>query len=263
MAVKTELTPKPPLRHVASFSGGKDSTAMVLRLIEEDWPLDEIVFFDTGWEFPEMQEHVDKFERYIGRKITRLHPREPFDFNMCERPIVRRKKSCPMHGKVYRNGNGWPSFARRWCTGKKVDVIDMYCGDAMRYVGIAADEPQRLKMRNYPLVEWGMSEGDCLAMCLDRGFDWGGLYNYFDRVSCFCCPLKGLDDYRTLRKDFSHLWDRMLVMGDNVPSKMGRRFHHGKTIHDLDARFAREDEAEARQGTLDLCKLDTQTKETQ
>lgn len=39
-------------RHVASFSGGKDSTAMVLRLIEEGTPLDEIVFFDTGWEFP-------------------------------------------------------------------------------------------------------------------------------------------------------------------------------------------------------------------
>ena len=45
---------QPAVRHVASFSGGKDSTAMVLRLIEEDWPLDEIVFFDTGWEFPQM-----------------------------------------------------------------------------------------------------------------------------------------------------------------------------------------------------------------
>lgn len=37
--------------HVASFSGGKDSTAMVLRLIEEQKPLNEVIFFDTGMEF--------------------------------------------------------------------------------------------------------------------------------------------------------------------------------------------------------------------
>ena len=98
------------MKHIVSFSGGKDSTAMVLRLIEEDWPLDEIVFFDTGWEFPQMHEHIDRFEQYIGRPITRLHPRESFDFKMCEKPIIRNKKSCPMHGKVYRYGNGWPSF---------------------------------------------------------------------------------------------------------------------------------------------------------
>ena len=30
--------------YVASLSGGKDSTAMVLRLMEEKWPLDLILF---------------------------------------------------------------------------------------------------------------------------------------------------------------------------------------------------------------------------
>jgi len=30
-------------------------------------------------------------------------------------------------------------------------------------------------------------------------------------------------------------------MSDNVRSPEGRRFHHGKTVHDLDARFAEED----------------------
>jgi len=229
------------MKNIASFSGGKDSTAMVLRLIEEDWPLDEIVFFDTGWEFPQMHEHIDRFEQYIGRPITRLHPRESFDYKMWIKPIVRRKKSCPMHGKVYRCGNGWPSFFSRWCTREKVDVIDRYCGDALQYVGIAADETKRLKMRNYPLVKWGMTEADCLQLCLDKGFDWGGLYNHFDRVSCFCCPLKRLDDCRTLRKYYPPLWGRMIEMGDNVRSLEGRRFHHGKTVRDLEERFAQED----------------------
>jgi len=232
------------MKRVASFSGGKDSTAMILRLIKEGRPLDEIVFFDTGWEFPQMYNHIDKFERYIGMPITRLHPRRPFDYWMCTKPIVRRKKSCPMHGKVYRYGNGWPSFFRRWCTCEKISVIDQHCGNALQYVGIAADESKRINMCLYPLVEWGMTEADCLQMCFDHGFNWGGLYNHFNRVSCFCCSLKGLDDYRTLRKDFPQLWRRMIEMGDNVSSPEGRQFNYGKTIRDLDARFAAEDEKE-------------------
>lgn len=35
-----------PARHVVSYSGGKDSTAMLIRMIEEDMRIDEIVMFD-------------------------------------------------------------------------------------------------------------------------------------------------------------------------------------------------------------------------
>lgn len=55
-------------RRVASFSGGKDSTAMVLRLIKEGRPLDEIVFFDTGWEFPQMYDHIPGLRRSSGAR---------------------------------------------------------------------------------------------------------------------------------------------------------------------------------------------------
>jgi len=240
------------IKHIASFSGGKDSTAMVLKLIEEDWPLDEIVMFDTGWEFPQMYEHIAKFEKFIGRKITRLHPTESFDFTMCDKPIIRCKKSDPMHGKVYRHGNGWPRWNARWCTREKISVIDKYCGDAVRYIGIASDETKRIAEGSYPLVEWGITEADCLKMCYDNGFDFGGLYNHFSRVSCYCCPLKGLKDYRELRKNYPELWENMQIISDNVKSIYGRRFHNGKTVPELDARFAKEDEAENMQIKFDF-----------
>ena len=48
--------------YAASLSGGKDSTAMVLRLVEEGWPLDFVMFCDTGLEFPQMYEHVGRLE---------------------------------------------------------------------------------------------------------------------------------------------------------------------------------------------------------
>ena len=39
---------------VVSFSGGKDSTAMLLRMIELKETINEVIFCDTGMEFPEM-----------------------------------------------------------------------------------------------------------------------------------------------------------------------------------------------------------------
>ncbi|MBR0358180.1 MAG: phosphoadenosine phosphosulfate reductase family protein, partial [Selenomonadaceae bacterium] len=55
---------KPPY-YVVNFSGGKDSTAMLLRLLELDMTVDEIIFCDTTAEFPQMYEHVDRVEKYI------------------------------------------------------------------------------------------------------------------------------------------------------------------------------------------------------
>ena len=36
------------MKHIVSFSGGKDSTAMLLMMLEKNMPIDEIIFCDTG-----------------------------------------------------------------------------------------------------------------------------------------------------------------------------------------------------------------------
>ena len=38
--------------HAVSCSGGKDSTAMLLLMIERDMPIDVVLTADTGMEFP-------------------------------------------------------------------------------------------------------------------------------------------------------------------------------------------------------------------
>ena len=38
-------------KYVASVSWGKDSAAMLLMLIEKNYPLDEVVYYDTGVEW--------------------------------------------------------------------------------------------------------------------------------------------------------------------------------------------------------------------
>lgn len=39
------------MKYIASLSGGKDSVCMVLKLIEEKWKLDEVIYYDNGMDF--------------------------------------------------------------------------------------------------------------------------------------------------------------------------------------------------------------------
>ena len=51
--------------HAVSLSGGKDSTAMLLLMIEQDMPIDVVLNADTGMEFPEMYGHISKVDEHL------------------------------------------------------------------------------------------------------------------------------------------------------------------------------------------------------
>lgn len=237
-----------PKLHVVSFSGGKDSTAMLLRMIEEDWPIDIILYCDTGLEFPEMYEHIEKVEKYIGRKITTIKADHDFMYYATEREVVRRVNS-HAHKKgdvVY--GHGWPSVFKRWCTSTlKRDVIKKFLRNykdytVIQYVGIAADEPNRVKDdKEYPLVKWNMSEADCLKYCYDRGFTWGGLYDHWTRLSCWRCPLQTLDNLRNLRQIKPDLWEQLKEMDKKFQNTPTPNFSK-VSLSDIERRFEVEDE---------------------
>ena len=81
------------MKHILSFSGGKDSTFLLLELIRRKEPLDEVVFFDTGWEYPVMYEHIEKCKRICeehGIKFVTLHPEKSSWRNSCHRTKTRR-----------------------------------------------------------------------------------------------------------------------------------------------------------------------------
>ena len=54
--------------HAVSLSGGKDSTAMLLLMIERDLPINTVLWADTGMEFPEMYDHISKVDDYLYRE---------------------------------------------------------------------------------------------------------------------------------------------------------------------------------------------------
>jgi len=67
------------MNNIISLSGGKDSTAMLLMMLERKEPIHSVVFSDTGWEFPAMYAHLDLLEKRTGVKIWRLQPRLPLN----------------------------------------------------------------------------------------------------------------------------------------------------------------------------------------
>lgn len=228
------------VKHIVSLSGGKDSTAMLLRMLEEGMPVDIILFCDTGLEFEGMYRHIDKLEKYIGIPITRLKSQQPFEYLFFEHMPKRKNPEL-----IGRKGYSWGGPRNRWCTAMlKTRIIDRYLRELSKeytlkqYIGIAADEAHRVRDFNYPLVDWGMTEADCLAYCKERGFDWDGLYDIFHRVSCWCCPLQSYDELRKLRRHFPELWERLRYMDKNT----WRNFLKNYSVEQLEARFAFEDE---------------------
>ena len=216
---------------------------MLHMMLERGEHVHSVVFFDTGWEFPEMHEHIDMVERKTGIKVVRLQSPQGFDYWLMRRPIVARIGA--MKGQLHRIGNGWPSPMRRWCTREKVDAICRYqktVPDCVPCIGFGADEQHRVKPgpQRYPLVEYGVTEAEALAYCRRLGYHWGGPYDIFKRVSCWCCPLQSLRDLRLLRKHRPELWAELLRMDAEMPEH-NPGFKDYRSARDLDARFARED----------------------
>lgn len=219
-----------PKYYVASFSGGKDSTAMVLHMIEIGGQIDEVIFCDTTMEFPAMLRHVEKVKGVIesaGIKFTTLRPKHDFEYYLTTHE-PKRKPDSDFYGM---SGYGWPGVFSRWCTKTmKQAIIANHLRelrkkyDVYQYIGIAADEDYRVqrvtnqnKWHIHPLREWGWAEADAMQYCRDKGYNWEGLYDIFKRVSCWCCPLQSLEDLRLLRKHFPELWQKLIELDENQP----------------------------------------------
>ena len=54
--------------HAVSLSGGKDSTAMLLMMLDRGMPVDGVFWADTGMEFPEMYGHIAKVDDFLFRE---------------------------------------------------------------------------------------------------------------------------------------------------------------------------------------------------
>jgi hypothetical protein len=172
--------------NVVAFSGGKDSTAMALRLAEQGEEF-ELLFTPAGNEPPELFTHVESIAGLIGRTLHSVSNRD-LDFWI-------------------KHHNALPNFRMRWCTRLlKIEPAKVFLvqrpGSTL-LVGLRADEPEREGLYGdyctyrYPLREWG----------------WGvrEVWEYLDKRqvsiptrrggNCMLCFYQGVKEWYALWRD--------------------------------------------------------------
>ena len=112
----------------------------------------------------------------------------------------------------------------------------------VQYLGIAADEPERIVKHDkpgfkMPLVEIGWDEAFCRQWCEGNGL-LSPIYTSATRGGCWFCHNQGVDQLRQRRHNYPELWALLLKWDRDSPVS----FHaDGKTVHDFDLRFCAED----------------------
>ena len=143
-----------PQIHIASCSFGKDSIATILLALENNEPLDRVVFAEVMFDHErgisgEVPEHIEWVYNTAIPELERMGimvdvVRSTRDYkSLCHKVL----KSGKNKGKCYGVQNSKPCYAN---SDLKIAPIRSYLRrlnkvyDVIQYVGIAADEPKRL-----------------------------------------------------------------------------------------------------------------------
>lgn len=113
---------------------------------------------------------------------------------------------------------------------------------AVVYLGIAADEPERLSRltgtnKYAPLAEIGWDEAYCRQWCAENDL-LSPIYTTATRGGCWFCHNQGVQQLRLLRKNYPDLWQLLLQWDTDSPVSFKS---DGHTVRDYDKRFAMED----------------------
>jgi Phosphoadenosine phosphosulfate reductase family len=191
---------------VLSYGGGVNSVALMILLVRERLPLDEVVFADTGGEIPETYAYVD-----ITRKFLEPHG-VPF--------TTVAKKGPSLYENAWRR-RVLPSAIWRWSTRDyKVNPILRHYrslgGHVNQYLAIAYDEVERMKDSRvdyvtnlYPLVDRRVRRADCVALIRDAGLPVP------PKSSCFFCPFGSLDRWRWLHETHPDLYAKAMELEEH------------------------------------------------
>lgn len=204
------------LKHIVSLSFGKDSTAMLLMMIEKGMQIDEILFADTTLEFPEMYEYIEIIEKYIGMKVTKVKSDKDF-----YKYFSGKTKRGSHIGTI----RGFP-IAFRGCyimrSWKKEPLEKAQGIGNIIYLGIAYNEKHRVNRKEYinsknkylfPLVEWKISEKDCINYLKKRNLI-NPCYSLYHRnkTGCWLCPNQSILSLKKLYNYHRKYWNKLIKL---------------------------------------------------
>ena len=240
-------------RYILSYGGGVNTVALMVLLIRENMPFDEVVFADTGGEVPETYDYLS-----ITKEFLRQHD-IPFK-------TVTARKNEDLYSCSYRR-EVFPSAIWRWSTRDfKVRPIHSYyrtLGEHInQYMGIAFDEIDRMKdslvdyvTNHYPLIENRITRQGCIEIIEAEGLPVPV------KSGCFFCPFSSLDRWHWLYNIHPDLYQKAVDLEENSKHFPDQRLtdqvfrkRASITLRELAERFeAQLDEDWAVEGTGAAC----------
>ena len=240
------------MKYIASWSGGKDSTASIILAHEHNEPLDLIIFSEVMFDkniSGELPEHID----FIKNKAIPV-----FESWGYEVKILRSDKTymdCFHHRTVRGKSKGMKKGfvmsghcdVQRDCKLRPIKQFWNGQEDFTQYIGIAIDEPVRMARvvnsgNKVSLLE-KYSYTEQMAFDLCKKYDLlSPIYEFAPRGGCWFCPNARCAQLKYLRTHHRDLWNKLLEL-ENKPDLIGNMWNTltRTRIHDLEERFLWEE----------------------
>lgn len=233
--------------NILSLGAGVQSSTLALMAAHgEIGPMpDAAIFADTGWEPKAVHDYLDWLEKQLPFPVYRVMYKEGL------------KSALLGEGRVsaipFFTANG--GMGMRQCTNDyKIQPIQKKTRELLGYlprkripenaatmwIGISTDESIRMKpsrvkwiTHRWPLIEIGMSRGECLKWFQNKGFPEP------PKSSCLGCPYHSDKQWLLIKNGPKEEWDDVVYMDAvirNRAVKMSQQYMHRslKPIKDVD-----------------------------
>lgn len=236
-----------PKIHIASCSFGKDSIATILLALENNEPLDRVVFSEVMFDISrgisgEIPEHIEwiystaipKFEQ-MGVKVDIVRADTDYLhwFYHIRKGYYEGKKQGFLRG-------GMCGLTVK-C---KIAPIRNYCKqfkdcDIITYVGIAWDEFKRLKRlkKNQISLLKKYYYTERMAMELCRKYNLvSPIYKTGTRGGCWFCPNAKIKSFAELKNNHPHLWQELVELSKES-NLISQNFKYGMTLQEVERKM--------------------------
>ena len=174
------------MKNYLSFGGGVNSIAAYLL-----GGFDEAVFCDTGSEYPETYNYLDKFSGKFNLTVLTPPRGNLYNYSWDKRMV--------------------PAIWPRWCTIEfKIKPFENYVEKpSFKLLGFATDEAKRAKIstnngieHRFPLLEAEISRQKCKEIIQDHGLPIP------HRSKCWFCPFQTIREWKELRMNHPDLFSK-------------------------------------------------------
>lgn len=244
------------MQYIASWSGGKDSTASIILAHENNEPLDLIIFSEVMFDeniSGELPEHID----FVKNKCIPMFESWGYETKILHSD--RTYKDCFFHvvnktNKEERIGKYKGFVIRGRCDVQRdcklrpiAKFWKSFEEEYTQYIGIAVDEPARLERvvrtanQTSLLQKYGYTEQMALDLC--KKYDLlSPIYDFAPRGGCWFCPNAKDCELKHLRNNHRDLWEKLLEL-EETPNLIGDKWDilTQTTIQEKEEQFFWED----------------------